>query len=212
MEKKDLLLPFFPITVDNTHSLSATQAHKVRTLFSSGPSVYALTVKLLSLAETLSASHSSKQHIQISISHLDCCNILSSNLDKYSHALLISIHSSASKIIFSQTIFSGCCFDHVIPLSVSTCLAPCYIITSNISISSLPWTIRVYPQPMCHFSIDSSHLWPIHDVSILLQLIRYPSMNQLPISILREFSVQKSLLNPPFFAWYLQKPITLLLY
>lgn len=152
MEKKEILLPFFPITMDNIHSLSATQAHEVRMFFSSGTSVYALTVKLC-LAEIFSASHSSKQRIQTRISHLDRCNILFSNLDKYSYALLTSIHNSAAKIIFS-----GCCFDRVIPLPVSPCLAPCYVTTSNISISSFPWTSRLYPQPMCHFSINSTHL------------------------------------------------------
>lgn len=107
-------------------------------LFRSGPSVYAITVKL-HLPEILSASHSSKQHNQTSISHLDHCNTLFSNLDKYSHDLLISIHNSAAKIIFS-----GQRFDQVISLSLSPCLAPCYVIISNISISSLPWTRIVY--------------------------------------------------------------------
>lgn len=118
--------------------------------------------------------------------------------------------------------FKSCCKGHFLrlllwPYHSSFCIplfgsVLCYYTNHK----HLPWTSRIYPQPTCLFSINTKLLAPTlinYDVSFLLQFIRYPTMSQLPINILRQFSVYRSLLKPFFFffPWYLQKTITFLL-
>lgn len=51
---------------------------------------------------------------------------------------------------------------------------------------------------MCHFSINSSHLWQIHDVSFLLQLIRCWASTSCLLVFSENFQCKKSLLKPRF--------------